>query len=70
MAKKTQSGKIKCQRYFNEKRRIKNKKRKLEKRLKKMTKENSKKNVIAACPIGRKKEGFNRLQNKKKKKSD
>lgn len=54
MAKKTSSN-TKCQKYFNERRRIKNKTRKLEKRIKNLSPELQEK-IRKNCPIGRKRE--------------
>jgi hypothetical protein len=48
----------KCQRYLNEKRRIKNKTEALEKRVKTLTKEEAIEHIKKVCRVGRKKEGF------------
>lgn len=59
MAKKAGNN-TKCQNYLSSRKRIKNKTHKLEKRLKFSTmKTEAKENIIKACRIGRKLEGFN-----------
>jgi hypothetical protein len=55
MAKRSDKSQKKCQRYFNERRRIKNKTRKLLKRIKNLKKETQEK-ILKVSKIGRKKE--------------
>lgn len=54
-------------RYFSARTRIKNKSHKLEKHISRLKPEAQEK-VKKSCPIGRKREGFNRVQNSPKKK--